>query len=132
MPSRHNWSLRSVITIALACIYVLFAPSASSGWAHERLGSSCHGGDIAVSGLSHSGGFAVHDHSDGYTTQSDNDGNSDHADSVCPFCSAIVRDAELIAPRLIMISAEFPVRGFSFFGQPPARLPRPPQAFITL
>lgn len=132
MPSRHNCSLRSVITIALACIYLFFAASASLGWAHDRHGSPCHGHDIAISGLSYSGDFAAHDHSDSDTTQSDDGGTAGHADSVCQFCSAIVSDAEPIAPRLIMISAEFTDCGFSFFGQPPARLPRPPQAFIAL
>lgn len=132
MSSRHNRSLRSVIMTALACIYLLFAAGASLGWAHERLGSPCHGHDIAVSGLSHTGDSAVHDHSDNHTTQSDDGGTAGHADSVCQFCSAIVSDADSLAPRLIMIAAGFQDRGFSFFGQPPARLPRPPQAFIAL
>jgi hypothetical protein len=132
MPSRHNRNLRSVIALTLACVYLLFAAGASVGLAHERLGSPCHGHTIAVSDLSGLGEFAVHPQSDIHAAQGDDSGTAGHPDSVCQFCSAIVSDAGPIAPRVTVISITLEHRGSSYFGLPPAPLPRPPQSLIAL
>lgn len=131
MPSRYNRSLRPGITIAFACFYVLFAAGLSSGGAHQRPGSPCHGHDMAVSEFSDSRDIAAHGRSDGPSTHSD-DHAADHAASACQFCSAIVGDTASTAPRRIVISAVFQDSGSRFFGQPPTPLSRPPQSFIAL
>lgn len=135
MSSRHNRSFRSVVALALACLYLLFAAGASTAFAHELPGNPCHRHDLSVSvveAFADTHKMAAHGRSDSHATQNDKGVIGGHSDFACQFCSAIVSEAGPLAPRLIAIAAVFQDCGASFLGQPPTRLSRPPRSFIAL
>jgi len=123
--------LRSLVAVALACLYMLMTAGVSVSGAHERARSPCHGYDAAVVGIASLADVAADNRFDKDATRSDERAAVGHFDTGCQFCSAIVSAAHTIAPRLI--AADIPFQGGSsnLFGQFPSRLPRPPQSPIA-
>lgn len=123
--------LRSLVAVALACLYMLMAAGVSVSGAHERARGPCHGYGAAVAGLSSLADIAADNRFDKDATRSDDSGAVSHLDSSCQFCSAIVSGAQTLAPRLIVVDIPFRNPSSNLFGLFPSRLPRPPQSRIA-
>lgn len=131
MPSRYKRRLRSIVAIALACLYMFMAAGVSVSGAHEQARSPCHGYGAAVVGIASLANIAADNRFDKDATRSDDSGAVGQFDSGCQFCSAIASGAQTLAPHLIAVDIPFQDRSSNLFGQFPSRLPRPPQSLIA-
>jgi hypothetical protein len=129
MPSRYNRRLRSLVAIALACLYMLVVAGVSVSGAHARAQSPCHG--HAVGGLTSLPDPAVPGPFDSDAAKSHGGGAVGHLDSGCQFCSAIVNHTNMITPQFIVVDIPFQDHTSSLFGQSPPRPPRPPQFLLA-
>ncbi len=123
--------LRSLVAVALACLYMLMTAGVSVSGANAPARSPCHGYGAAVAGLGSLADIAADNRSDKDATTSDDSGAVGHFDSGCQFCSAIVGGAHTIAPQQIAVEIPFQARSSNLFGLFPSRLPRPPQSLIA-
>jgi len=131
MPSRYKRRLRSLVAVALACLYMLVAAGVAVSGAHARAQSPCHGHGVFVGGLTSLPDPAVPGPFDSDAAKSHGGGAAGHLDSGCQFCSAIVNHTNMITPRFIVVDIRLQDRATSLFGQSPPRPPRPPQFLLA-